>query len=70
MVIRSSAKRPVELAFAFPDRQIVDAGVAQFHQALRVELPVFVTVRAVPLAGVIMPLVGKAYGDAVAIKRP
>ena len=62
MVIRPSAKRPVELAFAFLDRQIVDAGVAQFHQALRVELPVLVAVTSKPLAGIIVPFVGKTHG--------
>ena len=51
-------------------REIVDAGIAQPHQAVGIELPVLVAVGAEPLAAVVAPLVGEADGDAVVGKRP
>ena len=52
-------------AVALFDRQIIDAGDAQTHQAMFVEFPVLVAVAAEPVAAVVMPFIGKAYGDAV-----
>src|SRR5438874_1309012 len=43
---------------------------ARLHETMLVELPVLVAVRAEPLAGVVMPLVGEAHGDAVAVEGP
>src|SRR5262245_59538644 len=48
---------PVVFAVGRLDRQVVDAGVAQAHQAFGVELPVLVAVRAEPVAGVVVPFV-------------
>ena len=42
---------PVELALRFGDREVVDAGMAQPHQAVGVELPVLVAIGAEPVAG-------------------
>src|SRR3954454_23694540 len=70
MPVRAAAERPAVLALALPDRQVVDAGEAQPHQAVLVELPVLVAVAAEPVAAVVMPLVGEAHCDAVVVKRP
>src|SRR5437867_8190870 len=70
MVVGPSPQRPEELALAFLDRQVVDAGVAVRHQAGVVEQPVLVAVAAVPVAAVVVPLVGEAHGDAVALEGP
>jgi len=65
VIIRTATKRPVIAALALRDRKIVDAGNAQAHQAVLVELPILVAVAAEPVAAVVVPLIGKAYGDAV-----
>src|SRR5262249_33719849 len=70
MVVRTPAERPVVLALGGGDRQVVDAGVADPHQALVVELPVLVPIGAEPVTTVVMPLIGKAHGDTVACERP
>ena len=40
------------------------------HETAALEFPVLVSVRAKPLAAVVVPLVGEAYRDAVVAKRP
>jgi hypothetical protein len=70
MIIGAAAKRPMILALALLDRKVVDAGDAQPHQAMRVELPILVTVAAEPVSAVVVRLVGEAHGDAVAMERP
>ena len=65
-----AAERPVVLAVGLRDREVVDAGEAPLHQALRVELPVLVAVGAEPVAVVVVLLVGEAHGDAVVSARP
>src|SRR5690606_27995720 len=70
MIVRPPAERPAELALGLGDRQIVDAGYAPAHQAVLVELPVLIAVRAEPVAGVVVPFVRKAHGDARAVERP
>ena len=52
------------------DRQIVDAGKAPPHQAGFIELPVFVAIGAEPVAGIIMPLIGKPDGNSVTVESP
>ena len=44
--------------------------MAHAHQPVLVELPVFVAVGTEPVAGVIVPLVRKAHGDAIAGEGP
>ena len=70
MVIRAAPERPVIFTFAFTNRQIVDAGMANGHKAVILKLPVFVTVRPKPVAGIVMPLVGEANRNPVAGKGP
>src|SRR5262245_2067349 len=70
VIVRPPAERPVILALALGDRPVVDAGDAPAHQAVLVELPVLVAVRAEPVAAVVAPLIGEAHGDAVAGKGP
>src|SRR5258708_31821653 len=70
MIIGAAAERPMILALALHDRKVVDAGDAQPHQAMRVELPILVTVAAEPVSAVVVRLVGEAHGDAVAMERP
>src|SRR5215468_12528075 len=70
MIVGTAAERPVILAFALLNRQVVDAGDAQPHQAVLVELPVLVAVAAEPVAAVVVPLIGEAHGDAVVAVGP
>src|SRR5215813_13346657 len=70
MIVGPPPERPRELAIARGDRQVVDAGEAQPHQALIVELPVLVAVGAEVVTAVVAPLVGEANGDPVAGERP
>src|SRR5258705_4185865 len=70
MIVGTAAEGPVELAVGFFDGEIVDAGVTVVHDAAFVELPVFVSVGAVPVAGVVVALVGEAHGDARSVEGP
>jgi hypothetical protein len=65
-----SRSRPEELALAFEDRQIIDAGLAPLHQAPFIELPELVAVAAMPLAGGIVPFVLESDRDPVITKCP
>src|SRR6187397_261160 len=70
VVVGAPAERPVILALALLDGEVVDAGDAPPHQAVLVELPVLVTVAAKPVAAVVVPFVGEAHRDAVVAERP
>jgi hypothetical protein len=70
MIIWPSTERPVEFPFSLFDWQIINAGKPPLHQSMRIEFPVFVTIRSEPLAGIIMPLIGEANGDAVIAPCP
>ena len=70
MLIRTPPRGPVVLAVAGTDWQIVDARDAATHEAVLVEFPVLVAVRPEPVARVVMPLVGEAYGEAIIGKCP
>src|SRR5712671_4277675 len=70
MIVGTAAERPVILAPALLDRDIVDAGDAKPHQAVLVELPILVAVAAEPKPAIIVPLIGEAHGDAVFVKGP
>src|SRR5258708_25957265 len=63
-------RRPVELALAGGDRQVVDRGDAMTHQAALVEFPVLVAVRPEPVARIVPPFVGEAHGDPIAAAGP
>src|ERR1051326_278187 len=70
VVIGTATQWPVEFALALGDRKVVDAGDAASHQTMLVELPILVAVGAEPVAGVVVPLVAKAHGDAVLAECP
>src|SRR5262249_52827600 len=70
VIVRPPSERPVKLALVRGDRQVVDAGDAETHQPLVVELPVLVAVGSEVLAAVVVPFVGEPHGDAIAGERP
>src|SRR5215510_2684858 len=70
MRIRPAPQRPVVLAVRFLDGQVVDAGQTKPHQALVVELPVLVAVRAEPVPLIIVSLVGETDGNAAPLEGP
>ena len=44
MIVGTATKRPVVAAVGLRDREIVDAGNAQVHEAVFVEVPIFITI--------------------------
>src|ERR1700730_5037123 len=70
VIIGTAAKRPVIFAPALPDREVVYAGDAQAHEAMRIELPVLVAIAAKPVAAIIVPFVGEANRNSVLAERP
>ena len=60
----------MEFTILFLDRQVVDAGIALLHQAVLVEFPVLIAVRPIPMAGIVVPFIGKAHSDAVVGSGP
>jgi hypothetical protein len=54
----------------FPDGEVIDAGIPFFHQAIVIELPVFVAIGAVPLTGYIVKFVFEADSNAMAGEGP
>src|SRR6266702_8114323 len=53
-----------------PGGELVDAGIAAQPEPLFVELPVLVPVRAVPLSGSVVALIGEADSDAIGVICP
>ena len=49
MLVRTPAEWPMVFAVRFFDGKIVDARKPHSHQAIVVEFPVFVAVRAIPI---------------------
>src|ERR1017187_1489810 len=70
MVIRTPPQRPVILPVGLGNGKVVDAGDAPPHKSVLVELPVLVAIGAKPIAGVVVPLVGKAHGNPVVAAGP
>jgi len=62
---RTPAKQPTVLAARFIDGVIVDGRESNPHDAILIELPVFVAIRPVPMTRVVMPLVREADGHAI-----
>ena len=54
----------------FFDRKIIDAREPQTHQAIVVVFPIFVAVRPIPVARVVVPLVSKPNGNAISGESP
>src|ERR1700751_2040393 len=61
---------PMILALGLLDRKVIDAGKASPHQAVLGELPVLVAVGAKPVAGIVVPFIGKAYRNPVLGEGP
>jgi hypothetical protein len=70
VIIRTSSQRPAVFSVRFPDREIVDARVANAHQPIFVEFPVLVAISPEPIACVVMPLIREAYCYPRFMKRP
>ena len=70
MVVWTAAQGPVELPLRSCDRQIVDAGETQPHEAEFIEFPVLVAVTAKPLARGVVRFIGKTHRDSVVRERP
>jgi hypothetical protein len=70
MIVGTAAERPVILALALLDRDIVDTGDAKPHQAVLVEFPILVAVAAEPKPAIIVPFIGEAHGYAVRMEGP
>src|SRR6202165_6193757 len=61
---------PAKAAVAFGNRNVVDAGLAAAHQAMLIEFPLLVAAGAMPLPAIVMPLILKAHGDMILVRRP
>src|SRR5580765_8590735 len=70
MIVGTAFEGPMKFAIVFANGEIVDAGDATAHVAGFVKFPVFVSVRTEPIAGIVVPFVGKSHGDAVCLKGP
>lgn len=70
MIVRATALRPMKLAFVFTNRQVIDASDSTLHEAVLIELPVLIAIRAKPLTRIVMPLVGEAHRNPVALAGP
>ncbi len=70
MIRRPAWAFPTKFAFAFGDRNVIDARLAPLHVAERIEFPLLVTVAAKPVAFRIVPFVCESHGDAIVRKGP
>src|SRR5881398_2509218 len=70
MPLGPRAEIPVEEAVARANRDVVDARLAAFHQAVLVELPLLVAMGAKPACRRIVGLVDEADGDAICGEGP
>ena len=68
--IGSFAQRPVILPLTLPDRQVIDAGKSALHQSLIVELPQLIAVAAIPVTGIVAPLIGESHGHPMVTETP
>jgi hypothetical protein len=70
MVIGPTSLRPVKEPVYCFYLQVVNAGVPVVHHASRIELPVLIAIGAVPLTGIIVPLIRESHRDAIPVERP
>jgi ABC-type transporter Mla MlaB component len=70
MIIGAAAERPMIFAIRFLDWKIIDARESQPHQAILVELPILVAIRAIPVSRIVVPFVGEAHCDPVIGEGP
>jgi hypothetical protein len=66
----SRPERPTKEPLGFSDGHVVDARLAATHQAVLVELPLFVAVRTLPGAVLVAAFVDEANRDAGVAERP
>jgi hypothetical protein len=69
MFVRPVPKRPVVLAVRGQNGKVVDGCKSRRHKPIIIEFPVLITVRAIPVIRVVVPLVSETHGDAVLRKR-
>ena len=65
-----SGWRLPEASVLFLNSQVIDTGVSFFHQAVVIELPVFVAIGAIPLAVSVMEFIFEADCDTMAGEGP
>src|SRR5450631_138784 len=70
MALGTRSGGPQEFAVFRRDRHIIDARFPAPHKTIAVEFPLFVAMRAGPLAGGIPPFILEAHGDTVLMKCP
>lgn len=70
MLVGAPPEDPIKLALRLGHPELIDARVPRIHQALFVELPIFIAIGAKPVSRVIVVLVRKTYRDAVAVESP
>jgi hypothetical protein len=68
VIRRARPSQPVKFSISGENRHIVDTCFAATHQAIRIEFPLLVAVCAEPVAGIVVPFVLKANGDAIFVK--
>jgi hypothetical protein len=70
VIVGTATQWPVILAFTLLDWQVIDAGDAQVHQPVFIELPVLVAIAAEPIAAIVVPFVGEANRDSILAEGP
>jgi hypothetical protein len=70
VVVGTTTQRPMIFPLVVIYREVIDACDTAVHESMLAKLPVFVSVRTEPVAGIVMPLIGKSNGDTVAVKCP
>lgn len=70
VVVGASPKRPLVFPVDGRDGEIIDAGDPSLHETSVIEFPILIAVGPKPVPGVIVPLVGEANGDPVALTCP
>lgn len=70
IVLRTRSERPVIKPFFLVDGHIIDGGITAAHDAVLVVLPVFISVGAIPVPGIIMSFVSETYSDTISAEGP
>jgi len=65
-----SKRLPEKLPLFSPNWDIIYAGLAAAHQSILIEFPLLIAVRSEPIAGVVVPFILKANGDAIVVECP
>lgn len=70
MVIGTDRRCPMEQALALEDWHVIDRGVTLLHEAVFVEQPILVSVRAKPIAIVVMIFIAKTNSNSIVSVGP